>query len=212
MSRSQTWPSINNPVFFYKCRKGRSDPSSPLKNPPQDDWWSSIPVYFCLLRMAFSGSVLLNTVSFQQRSYVKSLACMILSVVGMILSNSSAKEKSRRFKATKRSKGNKNGGPGQTLPSPPPHPDSRRWSVWRRHPKLDRCSGSGPGSQAGRVEDAFVSREILPLPPGRLSLAAGHTAQGSAPPLWGTQTTQPVAVTLARRQNVRFTQGLALEK
>ena len=167
--------------------------------------------------MAFSGSVLLNTVSFQQRSYVKSLACMILSVVGMILSNSSAKEKSRRFKATKRSKGNKNGGPGQTLPwgpppPPPPPPDSRRWSVWRRHPKLDRCSGSGPGSQAGRVEDAFVSREILPLPPGRLSLAAGHTAQGSAPPLWGTQTTQPVAVTLARRQNVRFTQGLALEK
>ena len=137
---------------------------------------------------------------------------MILSLVGMILSNSSAKKKPRRFKATKRSKGNRNGGQGQTLPSPTPHPNSCHRSIWRRHPKLDRCSGSGPGSQAGRVEDAVVSGEVLPLPPSGLSLAAGHTAQGSAPPLWGTQTAQPVAVTLARRQNVKFTQGLALGK
>lgn len=134
---------------------------------------------------------------------------MILSIVGMILSNSPAKEKSRRFKATKRSKGNRNGGQRQTLPSPLPHPHPRRWPVWRHHPKLDRCSGSGPASEAGTAEDASVSGGIFPLPPSRLSLAARHTAQGSAPPWWGTQ---PVAVTLARRQNVRLPQGLALGK
>lgn len=121
-------------------------------------------------------------------------------LVGMILSNSSAKKKSRRFKATKRSKGNRNGGQGQTLPSPTPTLTPATSLYGGAHPKLDRCSGSGPGSQAGRVEDAVVSGEILPLPPSRLSLAAGHSSGVSS--LCGGHRLHSQAVTLARRQNV----------
>ena len=104
---------------------------------------------------------------------------MILSIVGMILSNSSAKEKSIRFKATKGSKGNRNGGQRQTLPSPHPHP--RLWPVWRRHPKLDRCSGSGTGSEAGRAEDAFVTGGISPFLPAHSVLQQGTQLRDQLP-------------------------------
>lgn len=50
---------------------------------------------------------------------------------------------------------------------------------------MDRCSGSGPGSQAGRVEDAVVSGEILPFLPADSSLAAGHTQLRGQLPLCG---------------------------
>ena len=135
---------------------------------------------------------------------------MILSLVGMILSNSSAKEKSRRFKATKRSKGNSNGGQGQTA-VPDPQPPLPPLVCMEAPPKIGqvlRIWSREPGWESRRC---FCEWRDTP-PSSRLSLAGGHTAQGSAPPVWGTQTAQPVAVTLARRQNVKFTQRLALEK
>lgn len=117
-------------------------------------------------------------------------------------SNSSAKERARRFKDAKWTKGNRNGGQ-EWGPC---------WFVWGFYPDLDRCSGHSLVSYTGRLEGDFVEWGEVRLSPGKLRATAGCAAWPSAPslllgqaPLWGMQVAQPQAGALARRRNLNFT-------